>query len=80
MTASLLIGLAGPTAATALADRDGKPSPCVSGPANVHCGENGRGKAVGVPEPASWFLMLIGAAGVGALTRRSRALPEGSNR
>jgi hypothetical protein len=62
--ASLLIGLAGPTAAPALAKGDGKPSACVSGPANVHCGKNGGGRAVGVPEPASWLLMLTGAAGV----------------
>jgi len=27
----------------------------------------------GIPEPASWALMLIGAAGVGALTRRRRS-------
>jgi hypothetical protein len=85
LTASLLIGLVGPTAAPALAKGNGKPSPCVSGPANVQRGKNG--KAVGVPEPASWILMLIGAAGVGALTRRRRAeaagerrtLPEGRN-
>jgi hypothetical protein len=84
---TLLIGLAGSTAAPALAKGQGRPSPCVSGPANVQHGKNGGGKAVGVPEPASWILMLIGAAGVGALTRRRRAeatderrtLSEGSN-
>ena len=69
MAASLLIGLAGPTAPPALARGDGRPLPCLGGPANVQCGKNGGGKAVGVPEPASWLLMLIGAAGVGALRR-----------
>ena len=36
-------------------------------------GFGGGGGAGGIPEPASWALMLIGAAGVGALTRRRRS-------
>jgi len=54
-----------------MAKPSGKPS-CVKGPAEVQCGKHSGG-AVDVPEPASWTLMLIGAAGVGALTRRRRA-------
>ena len=43
-------------------------TPCTGGP---RCGGTGGG----VPEPATWAMMIIGFSGVGAMIRRRRMLP-----
>jgi hypothetical protein len=49
----------------------GPPDPCLGANPPPSCGGGGQG---GVPEPATWALMIMGFGGVGALMRRRRSV------
>jgi hypothetical protein len=47
---------------------------CCAGPAVIEFDVNGAPVTGGVPEPATWGLMLVGFGGLGAMMRRRRAV------